>query len=677
MMNGIGKPHHTLLQAVTRRMRQPLRMMARRFRDAWRGETDQTYYDVHDIKQWNALLTSCGISPLTCDAQQAEIDPIGAARYLISLLVHHRYLHVQFPNALTAGNEGAFARWLAQNGAAKYGLTPSALQQIQACFSADYAGRARRIYAIRDDLRQAWPLALTPKQRGIYLKWLLTQGAIDFQLQDHEVFWYMMELAEDPSYGLITSYRVQPSWQAAVPHGLTRFGWEELRQWIARQYQFQCRWLRSAQFVASISPYDELQAYHRAHPDALSALPDSTTDVRTWIHQHPHIQSSVDPEWIATLQDEFQGRVAANPSVNVIGLFRYTSGLQQAAHSTVTALNRMGIRTALRDYPDTFLRERVRPGEYDSIEQYDITILNTGIDLSIPSVYHHCGLYPRPDVYRIATWWWELESLPADWYDRAEGVDEIWAPTEFITQAMRTAFRKPVTTMPPGVALPPFTKREKSDFGLDSQKMTYLFIFDMNSRIQRKNPLGVIQAFRQAFRPDEPVELVIKVSQQEQFYSDHWRTLRSAVRDAGVHIIDRMLSRADLFALLDCVDCYVSLHRSEGFGLTCAEAMLLGKPVIATGYSGNLDFMNSQNSLLVSYDRQVLQEDIPPYPRGAYWAEPHTGQAADMMRWVYTHPEAAAQMAARGQDEASRRLAPETAGQRMLARLRQIQSLRG
>ena len=142
----------------------------------------------------------------------------------------------------------------------------------------------------------------------------------------------------------------------------------------------------------------------------------------------------------------------------------------------------------------------------------------------------------------------------------------------------------------------------------------------------------------------------------------------AAARRAGVVVIDRTLPREEAYGLIQACDCYVSLHRSEGLGLTMAEAMLLGKPTIATAYSGNLDFMTPANSYLVRFDKTTIAEDIPPYPKGCVWAEPSVEHAAELMRRVYDEREEAAAIARRGQADLTSLLSPEASGRRMAAR---------
>ena len=132
------------------------------------------------------------------------------------------------------------------------------------------------------------------------------------------------------------------------------------------------------------------------------------------------------------------------------------------------------------------------------------------------------------------------------------------------------------------------------------------------------------------------------------------------------------MSRDDLYGLMSAADAYASLHRSEGLGLTMAEAMLLGKPTIATGYSGNLDFMTPDNSYLVNYDRAVIAEATWPYPQGCVWAEPSVEHAAELMRHVFDNPDEAKAVGRRGRDEVTALLSPEVAGRQMAARLNEI-----
>jgi glycosyltransferase involved in cell wall biosynthesis len=199
----------------------------------------------------------------------------------------------------------------------------------------------------------------------------------------------------------------------------------------------------------------------------------------------------------------------------------------------------------------------------------------------------------------------------------------------------------------------------------------FLFLFDMYSEFERKNPLTVIRAFREAFRLNEKASLVIKVSRG---HADPVALLKlqAAADAAGVTTVNRVVSRAQAFGFIAMCDCFVSLHRSEGFGLPLAEAMLLGKPAIATGYSGNLAFMNAENSYLVGYKLTQIQRSGPIYREGNFWAEPLEAEATQWMRHVFDHRDEAANRAKRARDELKDKLSFEKFGRRMLARLNEI-----
>ncbi|QEL18825.1 glycosyltransferase family 4 protein [Limnoglobus roseus] len=663
---------------LTPNLLRPLRSLGgrvkRQLRDQLRGETEETYFDLHDLSKLNTFLTAHGVPPLTTDPQEAEQGAAGAMRYILGLLASNRSISRRDPNPLSAGEGGAFAKSLVGNPF----LSAVARDNIRAAFASDPAARVKRVYELREDLRGAWPLALTPKQRGEYLAWLVTFGRSDFQLTPEAAVWFLFEQDEDPSRGLAASFRLHPEWQAAVPHGLTRFGWPALKAWVQSHYQLDCRWLNRATLPPQFRPWDELLFLCHAEPQWKEQLPNGAEEILTWVKGTPRIAKCVDARWLAELQQDLADRLPTRAGVNVLGLFRYTSGLQHAVKSTVESLTSVGVRTGLRDFPVLFLREPRNKQAFDALEPFDVTILNTGIDVPVADAYHKSGLHRREGVYRVGIWWWELEELPKQWLDRGDGVDEIWAPTRFIADAMRTAFRKPVFAMGPGLELPVFDPLSKEYFGLDPQRFTFSFVFDMNSRMQRKNPLGLIDAFRRAFRPEDPVELVIKVSPPETYYKDQWLLLRDAIAATpNVKLVDRVLTRAELLGLLNAADAYVSLHRSEGFGLTCAEAMLLGKPAIATRYSGNLDFMTDDNSYLVDYRRVSLAEDIDPYPRGAIWADPDTDHAAKLMRDVFENREEARRRGERGKQDLATSLSIVAAGERMRVRLDAIRESRG
>jgi glycosyltransferase involved in cell wall biosynthesis len=464
--------------------------------------------------------------------------------------------------------------------------------------------------------RSQFPLAFTPCERGPLLDWLFRQRDM-LGLRPDEILWFAFEMAEDPGRSLAALYRRHPEWQRAVPNALTTIGWESLRSWIARRYRVDGSWLRDAILPASASP--------------------------------------------------------SRRGVNVFAHFRYPSGVQVAASNTVAALRGAGWEVSCRDVPTA----GDLPGRdgFLGLHPFPVTISHLPPQPHASNAYAVAGLAQQPDTYRIGYWYWELDTAPRSWRRHARWLHEIWAPTRFIADAVRGVVPLPVLEVPPGIVMPRPTRVPRSRFGLPDDRFLFLFAFDMNSTIERKNPLGVVAAFRRAFQANERVGLVIKVSRGAADPAG-LEALRAACESGRIFLIDEVMMEAEVHGLMAACDSYVSLHRSEGFGLTMAEAMALGKPVIATAYSGNLDFMNDDNSLLVSY-RPVPVGAVGPFYRGGAWAEPSIAHAADLMRWVVAHPQAARALGEQARVAVQESLSLEHAARRMMRRLEAIADERG
>lgn len=473
------------------------------------------------------------------------------------------------------------------------------------------------IYHARPDIRAALPLALTPHQREAYAAWLFEHGRRDLGIRDGEIIAYLLAACRDPSHGLRDTWLLQPEWQQSFPDAFDRRGWPRFIAALATRFGIAAPWLRRA--------------------------------------RRPQIKQQ------------------AVPGVNLLAHFRYPSGLQEEAVQYAAALEAHGWSVSLRDAPLGFSRCFANQN-YLGPECHDITLMKLGACESPDEAYTRTGWHPRPGVHRIACWSWELETFPRHLAGSAKLVDEIWAPSEFCANALRAAFpAKPVHAMLPGVSLPAFEPRPRSFFDLPDGFL-FLFAFDMNSVMERKNPLGLIAAFRRAFPAAAGVHLAIKVNRGGN--QPHSLARLKSAAGGGVSIIDRDLSRADYLSLVNCCDAYVSLHRAEGFGYTIAEAMLLGKPVIATGYSANREFMPPGAGLLVRHRMAAVGPDCEPYPAESLWAEPDLEQAADFMRSLVDQPDLRRQLGQNGHSTATSLLSPQAAGARIVRRLAEIRTRR-
>ncbi|WP_411885142.1 glycosyltransferase [Polaromonas sp. YR568] len=240
--------------------------------------------------------------------------------------------------------------------------------------------------------------------------------------------------------------------------------------------------------------------------------------------------------------------------------------------------------------------------------------------------------------HNIACWMWELSGFPDEWTGNFRYVQEIWAQSRFVQEAIAKKSPVPVIWMPqvvePGAADPAIAQA----LGIPKDVFTFLFFFDFTSHMARKNPRAVIDAFTLAFKngAGESVALVVKMNGMDKCPHEYRSFLDSVSnQDKRIIFIDKVLSDREIKGLISGCDVFVSLHRSEGFGRGIAEAMYYGKPTVATGYSGNMDFTNCFNSCLVDYHFVPVQKGEYPFWKGQFWAEPDIEHAAHWMHRLY------------------------------------------
>ncbi len=242
--------------------------------------------------------------------------------------------------------------------------------------------------------------------------------------------------------------------------------------------------------------------------------------------------------------------------------------------------------------------------------------------------------------YRNIGWWpWELAVFPKAWKPYAfELVDEVWASSQFLYDMYKQATDKPVKLVPLAVSVARMKPYPRKHYGLPEKKFLFLYIFDFNSSVARKNPMAAVQAFKQAFKPtDNTVGLVLKTMNTKPNNPEWQAFLKECQTDKRIQLITETLDRPEVLGLINACDAYVSLHRAEGFGRTLAEAMLLGKPVVATNYSGNVDFMHAMLAYPVSHTESLV--DINTYQWVALddysvWAESNIESAVNSMKEV-------------------------------------------
>ena len=275
----------------------------------------------------------------------------------------------------------------------------------------------------------------------------------------------------------------------------------------------------------------------------------------------------------------------------------------------------------------------------------DVNVVCVNAD-RLPMVMDRLGTAFTNDRYTIGVWAWEVEEFPGHFRGSGGLVDEVWTCSAHARDAIAAGVDVPVHRVPPPVLPRPSVPRPRHELGLPDG-FTFLFCFDFFSVVDRKNPFGVIDAFCRAFVPGEGPHLLIKSINGAAALADLERVRLHAAERDDVHVVDGYVSAVEQAALVAACDAYVSLHRAEGFGYTMAEAMLAGRPVVATGYSGNLEFMDDRNSVLVGYDLVPIGEGKDPYPAGSRWADPDLDEAAAAMRRLVDDPAGAAALGER------------------------------
>lgn len=323
--------------------------------------------------------------------------------------------------------------------------------------------------------------------------------------------------------------------------------------------------------------------------------------------------------------------------IKVVGLLSSASGLGRSARLCIQQLEKYGCEVSASDVAGLYASgDDVTYHRGSPSLQTNVSIFHLNAPMLLPGIIT-AGLRSYYKSYNIAYWAWELECLPKDWVDAMRFVDAFMVPSRFCERAMQRYTTKPVLTVPHPIQL---------DMGNVVPSMPkdgtfrVLSIFNLGSSFERKNPLAVIRAFRAAFGDEEGVELVLKSSQGKRYPQD-LAAIKSEIGESrNISVIDQVWTDEQLSELYRAADVYISLHRSEGFGLTIAEAILMEVPVIATGWSGNVDFCSPDKMSAVAYMLISFADDDPAYHgvSEAVWAEPSVEAAARELRKVRSDP---------------------------------------
>jgi len=328
--------------------------------------------------------------------------------------------------------------------------------------------------------------------------------------------------------------------------------------------------------------------------------------------------------------------------INIFGFIDSESGVGEASRTLIRAIDQAHIPYALinSDQAPHRRKETQFSKKFGDKNPYYVNLIVIYGDM-FGSELSRFGKEKFEHHYNIAYWAWELSILPSEWIPLLDNVNEVWTPSVFSAHAIQEARRDmPVTVIPHAIEVKKYPYSRKQ-LGLPEHTFLFLFMFDFYSIFERKNPLAPLRAFKKAFTKNDDVALVIKCS-NEKVDQENFERLKNEAEGYNIFLIHKYLERDEISSLINVCDCYISLHRSEGFGLSIAEAMALRKPVIATNYSGNVDFMNEKNSFPIPYALVPIEHDYGPYKKGNMWAKPDEYEAARCMRLVFEQREIAA-----------------------------------
>ncbi|HJQ40496.1 MAG TPA: glycosyltransferase family 4 protein [Thermoanaerobaculia bacterium] len=568
------------------------------------------------------------------------VSPVRAIRELYDARAD---LREAFPDVLF-DDGAAFAQWLREHRLKEHFLPAEAIELFAERANGRPLARIFSLFSRTWHFMEPWPLAMVGESKLEFGRALLDifKYATEYDLHDVEMFLWTMDVK--PWAGLPLTLEL-PIHTMRHPSSRSRAGQQEILEPVLR---------RDRAFAVA------LDDYRRRYPPVEDPAPRSqrmSKDVIVFsaIGKPPKkIQPPPRP---------------IPPGANVFGFHRSDTGLGQMTRGLTQALHTIGCPTSDIPLPTSRMDDDLRPEDF--IRRYDVA-KGTNLFVSVTHL-HHLLLRSVPDEVverhrNIVYLAWEQREGNHYWKDAFAEFDQVWALSDFVADGLTETLQRKVHSVPCVVDLaafpPPSTKEAHR---LDPGVFTFLFIFDASSATERKNPDGAIEAFRRAFGNDDRVRLLIKSSSfADMGGRARLRRLMEKVRGArNIEIRAEDLSRHELYGLFSATDCYVSLHRGEGFGYTCAEAMAYAKPVIATGYSGNMHFMNDENSYLVSYKEVETNVQEGPFHRGSVWAEPDVNHAAELMRRVLEQRDEATARGARGRLTVETMLSPRAVGERV------------
>ena len=541
-------------------------------------------------------------------------------------------------------NFRVFIYWLQNHGVNEGGAI--SLEDV-ARFEKAWYGimRALNFYFCRPDLQAAFPNLLSESVR--YVDWLILNKRQVPNLTDDEILFFEASLEfikedikrfqlsrnavlADKAGGVIAVKNID----AVAENAEKYFGFESQKEVKNIVYKDQ-------DVIYELYLQSVLDRIEGSEPDrGVAAFLDR---LRSIGNQIPRLgQSSVERFFLKSLSTAAKQCEHLSVGVNLLSYATADTGMGESSRSMLATIAAAGLpyesSSILQPHIDISRVSEVEGCESvfaNRLGGYGVSIVVANAD-QVPIVCRG-GRWGVPGSRCIGYWVWETEQFPEEFSGSEDYFDAIFTPSNHSARAIEKTVAKPVKVLPhtldwQGIHRASAEAPPRSLKYADPSRVTFGFAFDPKSSWERKNPEAVVTAFRNAFVDDySGVELVLKVNSRSEM-SFRYQRLLEQTRDLPLKVISQSMSREESLEFFAELDVYVSLHRAEGFGLTLAETMAMGIPVIATNYSGNVDFMPAGSAALIDYDLIESKAVEGAYPIGTVWADPDLNQASEEMK---------------------------------------------
>lgn len=591
---------------------------------------------------------------------EAETYFVSPLHYIWQAYAARTDLARAFPDALYS-DAGRFAGWLRTSGGSEIHISEHCVQRFLRCASGQSLARLFSYVNRNWDLMERWPLAFVGEGRTELATTLLGLSAFGLEYELDDVVTYLWTMEQTPWAGLplaleqLVNVRRRPS-------SLLSEGQDALLGGLLGRDPRWAQALEAYRERFAEGRHAETEAFVRSF-EQRTERPIDVTTVLTGVatRSRPGNGHAHQPEDPRT-------------AVNVFGFFQSPIGLGTHSRGLSSALQTAGFRVQENVLGNVAMADSLSPDDF--VRTFDHRC-GVNVFVSFPH-QHEAMLNARPEWMvrqrqNVACLAWEQREGNELWADIYREYDQVWAISTFAARGLEQCLKRKVRPVPcvlDTARLPPASAKRAA--GLPDDQFTFLTVFDANSSVERKNPEAVLRAFELVLGGRRDVLLVIRVSNWWRLeHRERLRALLDAAARLGprVRLVTEPLSHDGVLRLLSAADCYVSLHRSEGFGYTCAEAMAYERPVIATRYSGNLDFMTDANSYLVDAPETEVAVADGPFHRGSVWAEPRIEQAAALMRHVLDCSHEARARGIQAGRDVRRLLSPEAVGLLMRSHL--------